>query len=221
MYGQEHVTRLALIGRLQRRGYSLAGIKDLLEAWDSGAGLPALLGVEVGTTAIDETPLRLSRAELRARLPGLNTTMLRRAEAVGLVTPDGTGHVIVRSPALLALAADAVNAGLPLKEALRLIGAMRDQLASIADAVADQIVEHIWTRLDDKGRATDAEAILRRGRLLLLQGAASTLADRLGNALLQRADHVPDGAALRSVIGRLRVGAITDIRGNIRYRRPT
>ena len=33
LYGDRHVQRLRLITRLQRRGYSLAGIRDLLGAW--------------------------------------------------------------------------------------------------------------------------------------------------------------------------------------------
>ena len=56
LYGADHARRLELISRLQRRGYSLAGIRDLLAAWDSGAGLPALLGVDIGAAALDETP---------------------------------------------------------------------------------------------------------------------------------------------------------------------
>ena len=101
LYGTEHRERLQLIGRLQQRGYSLAGIKDLLEAWDSGANLPSLLGMDIGAGALDETPLRLTRRQLSARLPGLTSTSLERARTVALVQPDGPNHYLVRSPALL------------------------------------------------------------------------------------------------------------------------
>src|SRR5438105_13468279 len=53
LYGAEHRERLRLIDRLQRRGYSLAGIKDLLEAWDSGANLPSLPGIDIAPRALD------------------------------------------------------------------------------------------------------------------------------------------------------------------------
>src|SRR4029077_14848435 len=43
-----HVERLRLITRLQRRGYSLAGIRDLLAAWEGGTDLVPLLGVDGG-----------------------------------------------------------------------------------------------------------------------------------------------------------------------------
>jgi DNA-binding transcriptional MerR regulator len=39
LYGPGHVQRLQLIARLQCRGYSLAGILDLLGAWESGTDL--------------------------------------------------------------------------------------------------------------------------------------------------------------------------------------
>jgi len=99
VYGQEHAQRLAVIARLQRRGYSLAAIRDLLEARAEGTGLAALLGIDAGSAALDETPLRLTRTQLRARLPGLTTAALRHARAVGLVVPDGRQHFIVRRPA--------------------------------------------------------------------------------------------------------------------------
>jgi DNA-binding transcriptional MerR regulator len=219
LYGPEHTHRLALIARLQQRGYSLAGIKDLLEAWDTGTNLPALLGVDVGPAALDETPLRVTRNQLFAQLPGLNATSLRRAVAVGLVQPDGK-RFLVRSPALLALAADGVNAGIRLADVLDLIGALRDQLGALADALADQIVDRIWEPLASEGRTADIDVLLRRGRLLLLQGAVSTLADRLGAALLQRAAAATNGDALRKAIDNIRVGAVTDLAGRIEPWRP-
>src|SRR5215831_17648209 len=88
IYGPEHVQRLSLIGRLQRRGYSLAGIRDLIEAWDTGTGLTAILGVEPGQAALDETPLRLTGDELSSRFPALfdakGDALLHRACANGI-----------------------------------------------------------------------------------------------------------------------------------------
>ncbi len=214
LYGPEHTQRLGLIGRLQQRGYSLAGIKDLLEAWDAGTNLTALLGVaDVSPAAIDETPLRLTRQQLVARLPGLTAASQLRARAVGLVQPDGPDHVIVRSPALLALAADGVAAGVPLADVLDLIDALGDELSGLADTVAELLIERIWEPFARQGRAAEIEPLLRRGPLLLLQGAVSTLADRLGAAILQRAEGAADGDALRAAIERIRVGAVTDTDG--------
>ena len=42
-YGDEHVRRLAVISRLQRRGWSLAAISDVLGAVDAGRPLEELV----------------------------------------------------------------------------------------------------------------------------------------------------------------------------------
>src|SRR3954452_16538382 len=49
-YRAEHLTRLRLVQRLADRGYSLAAIKDLINAWDAQHGLGHLLGIEAAVT---------------------------------------------------------------------------------------------------------------------------------------------------------------------------
>ncbi len=221
VYGDVHLERLATIGRLQRRGYSLAAIKDLLQAGDAG-GLAAVLGVDLGAAALDETPLRLTRAQLKSRLPGLSAAALGRAETAGLLQPDGTRHVLIRSPALLALVAHAAGAGLPAEGVLELIGAMRTGLDELAESVTDHVVEHVLEPLCSQGRADAFAPVLQRGRLLLLQGLASMFADRLGEALLARAEADPlRGGTLRAAIEEIRVGAIADAAGHIEHRSRT
>jgi DNA-binding transcriptional MerR regulator len=219
LYGPGHVQRLGLIARLQRRGYSLAGIRDLLKAWDTGTELATLLGVESGPVALDETPLRLSRAELSDRLPGLDEPTLGRAVATGLVHPDGADAFIVRSPALLSLAADGTRIGVALAEMVDLIGVLTDQLDALADKVAGSIVERIvWQPAGGPIRADVLTGFLGRGRLLLLQGVASTLADRLSAALVRRSAGVSGGEMLREAIHRIRVGVVTDSAGRLHQR---
>ncbi|MGH3175113.1 MAG: MerR family transcriptional regulator, partial [Streptosporangiaceae bacterium] len=193
LYHDQHVQRLRLIIRLQRRGYSLAGIRDLLGAWESGTDLVTLLGVDQSQAALDETPLRLTRAELLQRLPALAEATLGRAGQIGLVRPHGADHFLVRSPALLALVADWVWTGVPLDHALDLIEVLTGDLDTLAGKLADLIVARIWEPITAAGRAGELPDRLRRGRPLLLQGAASTLADRLGAALAERAGTVGDG----------------------------
>jgi DNA-binding transcriptional MerR regulator len=218
VYGQAHLDRLATIGRFQRRGYSLAAIKDLLDAGDAG-GLAAVLGAELGAAALDEMPLRLTRAQLKSRVPGLSAATLERARAVGLFQPDGAQHVLVRSPALLALVAHAVGAGLPADGVLDLIGALRTGLGELAESVTGHTVDHVLEPLRSQGRADAFAPVLRRSRLLLLQGIASMFADRLGEALLARAEADPlRGGALRAAIEEIRVGAIADAAGHIEHR---
>jgi DNA-binding transcriptional MerR regulator len=208
-YGPVHSQRLELISRLQRRGYSLAGIRDLLQAWQDGTDLTSLLGIEPGR-ALDETPLRLTRAELEQRIPALSGEALSDATAAGLLHQDGDGF-LVRSPALLGFVADGVAAGLPLPDLLELASSVRRELAALAEVIADIIVDRLLP-----ARPDDLAALMQRARMLLLQGAASILADQLGAALLKRSADSETGAALRAAIEQIRVGAVADSAGNVR-----
>jgi DNA-binding transcriptional MerR regulator len=218
LYGSRHVQRLQLIARLQRRGYSLAGIRDLLGAWESGTDLTTLLGVNESQPALDETPLLLTRAELSDRLPALDAAALSRARQIGLVRSHGEDHFVVRSPALLGQVADWVGAGVPLDQALDVIQVLTADLGVLAGQLADLIVERIWEPVSATSRAAELPDLLRRGRSLLLQGAVSTLADRLGAALADRAGTTGDGDRLRAALDDIRVGAVVDSAGNIHRR---
>jgi len=215
LYHDRHVQRLRLISRLQRRGYSLAGIRDLLGAWESGTDLVTLLGVDESQAALDETPLFLTRAELFERLPALTEATLTRAGRIGLVRPHGEDHFLVRSPALLGLVADWVRAGVPLDHALDLIEVLTGDLDTLAGKLADLIVERIWEPITAAGRPGELADRFRRGRPLLLQGAASMLADRLGAALAERAGAADDGGRLLAALDEVRVGAVADAAGTI------
>jgi DNA-binding transcriptional MerR regulator len=228
LYGTRHVQRLQLITRLQRRGYSLAGIRDLLGAWENGTDLTTLLGVDESQAALDETPLRLSRAELFQRLPALDPGALDpgaldpgaldRARQAGLVRPYGEDHFVVRSPALLGLVADWVEVGVPLDQALDVIEVLTGDLGALAGKLAGLLVGRVWDPVSATSRAGQLPDMFRRGRPLLLQGAASTLADRLGAALEEYADTAGDGGRLRAALDDIRVGAITDSAGTIHRR---
>jgi hypothetical protein len=67
-------------------------------------------------------------------------------------------------------------------------------------------------------RAVDLQRLLARGRLLLLQGVASTFADRLSAALLARAGDISEGEGLRAAIDRIRVGVVSDSAGTLHQR---
>jgi DNA-binding transcriptional MerR regulator len=221
LYGPEHRERLALIARLQERGYSLAGIGDLIASFEAGANLSALLGVELGPAALDETPQRLTRAQLFSRLPALaDGELLHKALAVGLIHEGGAKHFLVRSPALLALVADALNMSVDAAMMLDLVGAMRDELDALAKLIVGQLIDPMWSgRLEGEGGGVgDVQSILRRGRLLLLQGVVSVLADRLGDALMTAAETAPHGDRLREALDGVRVGAVLDGRGNLHVR---
>jgi len=217
-YSDAHMERLELIARLQRRGYSLAGIRDLLQAWAAGTDLTALLGIAPSPAPLDELPLRLTGDELAARVPALSGDWLGNAVAVRLIQPDGDGYY-VRSPALLALVADGAAAGVPVGDMLVLADMLRRQLTSVADTVAELITARVMPAVIQRGDPGDIAPLLQRARILLLQGAVSTLADRLGAALWSQAVGQAQGDVLRAALEQISVGAIGDASG--KPRRPT
>ncbi|MGW0896959.1 MerR family transcriptional regulator, partial [Streptomyces goshikiensis] len=72
VYRDTHLARLRQIADLLDRGYTLASIKELLEAWDAGRGLGGVLGLvaEVHGPWTDEEAARISRDELNERFGG-------------------------------------------------------------------------------------------------------------------------------------------------------
>jgi len=219
VYGVQHVDRLALIGRLQRRGYSLAGIKDLLSAWAAGGDLTTLLGIDSGPGALDETPLRITTAELSDRVPALSAAAIEEAVAAGLLVPHGDECFLVRSAALLALVADGTRAGVPLAGMLDVIATLTAGLGAVSEELAGHILDQVAPSLAAAGDAAQLEGLVRRWRVLLLQGAASVLGDRLGAALLAKTDGNPVGEQLHATIDSVRVGATVDTAGVIRRNR--
>jgi DNA-binding transcriptional MerR regulator len=219
-YDDNHLGRLQLIGRLQDRGYSLAGIRDLLNAWTAGRTLPALLGVQLGPIALDETPTVLTAAELAGRVEGLVGSGLDQAREVGLVVEQADGRFAVRSLALLALVGDVVATGRPLADALEVAREIRTRLGGLADVLAERFTTGVWAEAVDAGRTGEVAPMLRRDRLLLIQAAASVLTDELGRALLAASATAPAGERLRAALDEVRVGAMADAAGRVEPSRP-
>lgn len=101
-YDESHLSRLRLIARLQGEGYSLAGIANLLEQWEQGRGLDAVIGVEAELDALlgDVHAVVLDPMELLGRFPdgAMTPELMQRAGALGLVqvTDDGRARVADR-----------------------------------------------------------------------------------------------------------------------------
>jgi DNA-binding transcriptional MerR regulator len=200
-YDESHVRRLEGIARLQERGYSIAAIRDLFDAWEQGAGLREVLGVDdaIGLPA-DEAPVALTAEQLAGVIPTITGSkrLLARACTVGLVWKDGTGFV-ARSPALLQLVADAIAAGLSPTIALDLAAAVVDAAGQVGEVVASAVA----VAADDLAAA---ERLARRGRVLLARAVATHTIDQVGHHL---GEHATANPALRDHIADVRIGTVT------------
>jgi DNA-binding transcriptional MerR regulator len=113
-YTPEHLAKLRLVSRLQDRGFSLAGIADLLAALATGKSIEQVLGVESALIASEEDQSRLvSESELRALLPTAldRDEAIKRLIAVRLVV--ATNGSIASATSACFSSAWATNAGIP------------------------------------------------------------------------------------------------------------
>jgi DNA-binding transcriptional MerR regulator len=179
LYGTSHLRRLQLIARLRDRGYSLAGIGDLLGNWSSGADLGEVLGLYPDQLVhVDEPGAPATLDQLRALLPTLVPDHLDALEATGIVERCAPDRYCIPSPSLLQLAIDSLDAGLGPDDVI----AMLRTIHQAAELVADQVLEQIG-RLPADGDPEHAAAFLRRGRGLLAHGVGRLTLHRVGRKL--------------------------------------
>ncbi|MFJ9709746.1 MerR family transcriptional regulator [Streptomyces sp. NPDC101234] len=187
LYSAIHLTRLHQIADLLARGYTLASIKELLDAWDTGRGLGGVLGLvtEAEGPWTDEEPARLSRADLDARFGGTpDEGAVAEALQLGVLEPvDGDpDSFLVPSPQELAVAVELHAAGVPLTAIADHLRELRVQVEHIAARFLEFTTEHVFARyLDDPDHRTDAKAaeaasLVRRLRPLAQQTVDAELA---------------------------------------------
>jgi DNA-binding transcriptional MerR regulator len=179
VYRTTHLLRLELIGRLQQRGYSLAGIRDLVRSWRDGADLGEVLGLEPDQLVhLDEPGTPATLTQLTAVLPTLVPGRIDELVACGVVEVCGPGRYCVPSPSLLQLTVDALAAGYEAERVLTLLATIRDATAEIAGAAV--------ALLADRPPGSDLEQLLAlatRGRGLLAHGTGRLTISAIGRRL--------------------------------------
>ncbi|MFJ1972726.1 MerR family transcriptional regulator [Streptomyces sp. NPDC087903] len=187
VYSDAHLARLRRIAGLLDRGYTLASIKELLEAWDAGRGLGGVLGLvaEVDGPWTDEEAVRISRAELTARFGGTSDdAAVAEAVELGVLepVPGDDDSFLVPSPQELAVAVELHSAGVPLSAISDHLRELRGQVEHIAARFLEFTTEHVFARyLAGPHRPTDADAaeaasLVRRLRPLAQQTVDAELA---------------------------------------------
>jgi DNA-binding transcriptional MerR regulator len=193
IYGSGHLARLRLISRLQLRGYSLAGIRDLIDSWSGGADLGEVLGVYPDDLVhVDEPGAPASLEQLAALVPALVPARLSDLVAIGIIE-ECDGNYCVPSPSLLQLARDALAAGYDVDHVLGLLATIGDSAQRVADAVV--------AALADPPSATDRsalETLAVRGRGLLAHGTGRLAIHALGRRL-----GITDEASAPTLVRRL------------------
>lgn len=186
VYRDTHLARLRQIADLLDRGYTLASIKELLEAWDTGRGLGGVLGLvaEVHGPWTDEQADRISRDELNLKFGGTpDDEAVAEAVDLGVLEPiPGRGdEFLVPSPQELAVAVELHAAGVPLSAISGHLRELRGQVEQIASRFLEFTTEHVFARYlghrpPTDSDAADAAAMVRRLRPLAQQTVDAELA---------------------------------------------
>lgn len=189
-YDDGHLARLRYIGGLQERGFSLAAIQCLLDAWEEGRGLNDVLGFEEALTApwSDETPERVSLEWLLERFPEAvdDPGLVQRSVDLGLLAPVG-GEFEAPSPRLLRVGAELVAAGVPLAAVLD----EYERVVADADRIAGRFVElfeaNVWEPFVAAGmppeRLATVTAAIQRARPTAAVAVDSALAHAMERAV--------------------------------------
>lgn len=227
VYGEPHLARLRQIADLLERGYTLASIKELLEAWDTGRGLGTVLGLvaEVHGPWTDERAARITRAELDERFGGSpDESALADAVELGVLEriPGRDDEFLVPSPQELAVAAELYAAGVPLSAISAHLRELRGQVEHIAARFLEFTTEHVFARYlghrpPTEADSAEAASLVRRLRPLARQTVDAELARAMrlfATRHLQRrlvGDPAPTSPEQRSVA--LPAGTVDAVRG--------
>ena len=186
VYGSSHLARLRQIADLLDRGYTLASIKELLEAWDAGRGLGGVLGLvaEVQGPWTDEEAARITRTELDEKFGGKpDEEAVAEAVELGVLEriPGRDDEFLVPSPQELAVAAELHAAGVPLSAISGHLRELRGQVEHIASRFLEFTTEHVFARYlghrpPTEADAAEAASMVRRLRPLAQQTVDAELA---------------------------------------------
>jgi DNA-binding transcriptional MerR regulator len=197
-YDEGHLARLKYIANLQERGFSLAAIQCLLDAWEEGRGLNDVLGFEEALTApwSDETPERIPLERLMEQFPeGLERPeLLLRSIELGLLV-EVDGELEAPSPRLYRVGVELVAAGVPLAAVLD----EYERLVTDADRIAGRFVElfesNVWEPFVAAGMPPERLAQVTEA----LQRARPTASMAMDAALAHAMERAVAASAARQV----------------------
>jgi len=205
LYSEEHLGRLRIIASLLERGYSLANVAELIDAWEGGHDISKLIGLEAAVTSpwTNEAPVTLSLEQLQALFGGaLDPGIIARAVKLGGIRIDADG-VHVSNMKLLTIAAMLIKEGVPFDELLTLEEHLRGHIEQIAEELVRLVSVHIFDRYGKDTLPPPSEAprlaeLIQKLRPLAMDavnievaGAMKKASDKhLGDRLAQALEHI-------------------------------
>jgi DNA-binding transcriptional MerR regulator len=185
-YDEGHLGRLRLIARLQEQGFTLAGIRELVQAWEQGRSLADLLGFEQALTEPwnAEEPEYLTAQQLLELFPQAahDVSIGLRAVELGLIQPEGE-RFRVPSPTMLRVGAELAAAGVPLAATQDEFAALRGDMERVAARFVALFERYVWQPFVAAGmppeRLPEVTEALRRTRPLAATSVQAMLAQAM------------------------------------------
>lgn len=182
-YDDSHLSRLRLIARLQGEGYSLAGIANLLEQWEQGRTLDAVVGLEGELDSLlgDVHAAVLDPSELIGRFPegAMTAEVMQRAVSLGLVQPAQDGRVRVADRRFLDTGSALAHLGIPTNVILDEWEALATHTDDIAARFIALFETHLapadWQARLDSDEARELARALARLQAIARQVLAAAL----------------------------------------------
>lgn len=189
-YGEHHLNRLRLIGRLQDDGFSLAGIARLLEEWERGRSLDEIVGVESQLDVLlgDRHSVVVDASELVDRFPDDSMTpeLVQRAAALGLVELTDDGRFRLPDRRFLETGSALAELGVPLDVVLDEWEALEAHTDDVAARFIRVFESHLlpddWRRDPDSARAAALARTLAKLNLIAHEIIAAALDSSLSRA---------------------------------------
>lgn len=147
-YGAEHLSRLRIINQMIQRGYTLASIGELIDAWEQGRDIGQLIGLETAVSSpwSNETGGYFTLPKLVKMFGGnFDPRWLAKAAELGILRSEGA-KFYAPSPRMLHAGAELVRAGIPLDEMLDVVAKLRDNVERAADDMVRLVEHHVFDR---------------------------------------------------------------------------
>ena len=190
LYGPDHLRRLRLVLRMLGRGYPLAAIRELVEAWEEQRDLGSVLGLEEAITAPyqAEGPRRLSGAQFRELLGGDEIATARAVET-GLANVDGD-DVVIPNPRFFDVGLELLAEGFPPRAMVEVAASIAAAMEEVARMCVSFVNEHVWRDFEAAGMPP-ADAARVAGGIQRMRPRAQAAADAaLAEAMEKHSDEV-------------------------------
>ncbi len=201
LYGPAHLARLKIIGSMLGRGYTLANVAELVEAWEQGQNVGEVIGLEAAVTSpwTDEAPTHLTPeqlVELLGEMP--DHKAMAMAMQLDVVRPV-EGGFMVPSMKILNVAGALMRAGVPLSDLLVMTAELRRRTEEIADGLVSLVIRYVFDAygkdsLPPPAEAEKLAALVWRLRPMAMQAVDSEVARAMEKAaqkhLGERLSHV-------------------------------